>query len=173
MPYLILITGPMGSGKSTLAQNLCNNFAKIAYNLKMDDLKSYIVNYDINPQKSRELMNKIALTIAETNLSQGIDVVVEKCLNTEEVTLFCSLARRLEAPFINIVLDAPLNICIERIQQRRREHNLPTSPEYLDRITRSHQVARSIHGKIPSQYIFDIQDLNQTELTKKVLELLY
>jgi predicted kinase len=75
MPQLVFINGAPGSGKSTLGRRLVNS-RPLALLLDVDTLRGQLGQWRENPGSAGLTARRIALEMARTHLTAGLDVVV-------------------------------------------------------------------------------------------------
>jgi predicted kinase len=75
VPQLIFINGAPGSGKSTLARRLVDS-RPLALLLDVDTVRGQLGQWRENPRSAGLTARRIALEMARTHLTAGLDVVV-------------------------------------------------------------------------------------------------
>ncbi len=115
-PYLLWLTGLSGSGKSTLAngvEDLLNKRMIHTYLLDGDNLR-YGLNNDLgfSPKDRKENIRRIS-EIAKLFVDAGLVIITSFISPFKEDREF---ARSLfnEGEFVEVFIDAPLNVCEER-----------------------------------------------------------
>lgn len=125
-PSVVLLVGVSGAGKSTFSRRF---FA--ATEILSSDRCRALVSDDENDQTATEDAFSLLRVIAGMRLQRGKLCVVDATnLLPRDRREFMRLATTFECPASAIVLDVPLEICLERTR-RRRDRDIPE--EAVDR----------------------------------------
>jgi len=115
---LIIINGPCGVGKSTIAEKLHDSLP-LSYLLDIDALRRNISHYREHKKERLEIGYSISLAIADTCLSLGRDVVVDKMMyHPATLDTFHKLAKKYKADVYEIILWADKKSVIKRAEKR-------------------------------------------------------
>lgn len=119
-PRLILLNGPPGIGKSTLAQRFVDDHP-LALNLDIDELRRRLGRWDEHDD-SKALARNLAKTLAGAHLGSGFDVVVPQLLlRIEVIDDLHDLATKVDATFVEVILDGNETDIIDRFVGRRAD----------------------------------------------------
>jgi predicted kinase len=152
MPRLVLINGAPGSGKSTMAQTLAQEEA-MTLALDVDVIRHSLGRWDEDPSASGLHARRLALALAEGQLSAGHGVVLGQYLaRVQFIEDLAALAQRLEVPFFEFVLDLDAPSLAARLALRasdphRPEHvvnNRLVGPDDAGRLVESIEVLRQV-----------------------------
>ena len=104
----------MGVGKSTLACGLVSN-RRLALNLDIDELRVRLGGWQDDPEAKR-VARALGFDLATSHLKAGYDVVLPQLLvRFEVIDQVASLAARVDAAFVEVVLVAPTEEIMDRI----------------------------------------------------------
>ena len=118
-PYCLIISGPSGSGKSTIAKRLWSTLDGNPAHLNLDSIKHLLHGAESNDY-FLDLARINALSLTENYLRKGHPVIVDKAFGYYGyVEPFIDLAKRIGVPSYYFRLIAPLNVLIERVENRR------------------------------------------------------
>lgn len=104
MAKLIVINGPAGVGKTTVATAL-HQVIKPSFLLSCDAIRRYINDYHDMPREGKTLRNKLVLSMLDTLLYEGMDVILEQ-LHTTDTMLdeYVKLAKKHHAKYDEYLL---------------------------------------------------------------------
>lgn len=172
-PFLLLINGTAGVGKTTLAKKIHETY-EMSYFMHLDTMKKQFSHFRNHIRESIDRNIQIASITAEYLLSKQYPVIVEKMLwgtqgNIEDLN---TVAKKLNVPFIEIVLTAEKEIVLSRANERgyplEREGGL--SYEKVDRFYDQTKVDIDIRQP---EHIIDTSDLSPDEVfiqVKKIID---
>lgn len=116
---LLHINGAPGVGKSSLGRRYVGDHP-LALLLDIDEVRSMLGQWQAH-EESKLLARKVAIAMAEAHLREGHDVVVPQYVGRVEFVLpLEGVARRCDARFIEVLLDAPKAVAVERFRSRRQ-----------------------------------------------------
>lgn len=119
-PRLILVNGPPGAGKSTLGRLLTAE-RPLSLLLDIDEIWTNIGGWREHDD-AKFLARQLAVTVARTHLSEGLDVIVPQFLGrTDFIVTLEDVARGSGAAFIELLLQVPHETLVHRFEDRRRE----------------------------------------------------
>lgn len=84
MPKLIVLNGPAGVGKTTVAQ-LLHEELNPSFLLSCDAIRRFINDYHDMPREGRTLRNKVVLSMLDTLITEGMDVILEQLHTTDSM----------------------------------------------------------------------------------------
>jgi protein phosphatase len=140
-PALVLIVGPSGSGKSTLVRRLF-----LPREVVSSDACRALVADDESDQTANRGAFRILRTIVAERLRHGRTAVVDATnVTTAARRGLLKLAAGAGRPAVAIILDVPLEVCLER--------NLRRSGRTVDEsvVRRQHADFRRSLGSIPEE----------------------
>lgn len=117
---LIHLNGPAGIGKDTIAQKYIDSHP-LALCIRTDDIITTLGQWSTtqNYDPARHLAFDLALSMISTHLKSGYDVIVPHLLtDAEEAQSLEEVAKRLEVPFIEILLTTSRNDALDRVFER-------------------------------------------------------
>ncbi len=121
MPHVIWITGLPGSGKSTLSSVLKERVPDLDV-LRMDDLRRIVTPEPEYSDKEREHVYRSIVYTAKTLYELGHNVVIDATGNRRS---WRELARQVIPEFIEVYMECPIEVCIEREKTRSKTHGAP------------------------------------------------
>ena len=117
---LIIMVGASGSGKSTFAQR---HFAPTE--VVASDYCRALVSGDAQNQAASKDAFEVLHHVASIRLRAGLLTVVDATsIQPEDRKGLVQIAREHDCPAVAVVLDMPLNVCLER-NQKREDHHRP------------------------------------------------
>ncbi|MBI4682568.1 MAG: adenylyl-sulfate kinase [Nitrospirae bacterium] len=121
MPWVLWITGLPGCGKSTIALKV-KEMIPDAVILRMDDLRTIVTPAPTYSEEEREHVYR-ALVFTSKNICElGYNVIIDA---TGHRKSWRQLARKLIPDFIEVYLECPIDLCIEREKTRPDTHSAP------------------------------------------------
>jgi predicted kinase len=133
MAHLIHVNGPSGVGKSTIAQMYADRHPGVL-NLDTDQVVSLIGGWQDNFWEALKAGRLLAISMAETHLRAGHDVVMPQlATKLEEVDGFQAAADRAGAEYREIVLMASKQQMIDRFAARSASGD-PAQHRHIDEI---------------------------------------
>lgn len=118
MPRLIHLNGPPAIGKSTIAGMFAADHPGTLL-LDIDRLRTLIGGWQEDFVQTGELVRPLAMTLADTHLKRGQDVVVPQFLgDVNEIEDFEGIAASAGAQFIELMLMADLEVSLQRFSDR-------------------------------------------------------
>lgn len=116
-PILFVIKGPIGVGKSSVAKLLTENIAD-ATNIETDAIKR-MIDAKASSKWRRDISHDTAAYLVDRLLQVGRNVVIEAHTKyPEEIQRYTDIAQKRKARYLGILLQAPLDICIQRAMNR-------------------------------------------------------
>ena len=129
MVALILVNGPPASGKSTLAARLVAA-RPLALNLDIDLVRNQLGGWLDQPTEAGLAARALAITMANTHLDAGLDLVVPQFLaRTGFIEQLEQVARCADATFMEVVLELSRSDAIDAFGLRTRN---PTHRVHVD-----------------------------------------
>lgn len=130
--YLILLNGPPASGKSTLAKRFVAEHP-LALNLDVDIVRGLLGCWIQTPTNAGQAARSLALSMAETHLRSGHDVIVPQFLARPEfIEALHSVASAVGVPFVEVALMLDRATAVSAFAERSKN---PTSQSHVDATT--------------------------------------
>jgi predicted kinase len=145
--YCIILSGPSGSGKTTVATYLWKNIPHNPAYLCLDSIK-HLVNGAISNDHYLDLARNNALSMMQNFLIAGHPVIIDKAFGAYSyVEPFIKLANDLSVKAYYFKLYAPLNVLIERVENRRNfsAEELLSRGEWLHSTGNTYTVTKIFH----------------------------
>jgi len=114
MPFAVWITGLPGSGKSTIAGELIKSLKNTEY-LRLDEIRKKYVNEPKFTEEERESVYSKFIKEGVSKIDQGRNVVYDA---TAHKLKWRSEARKRIKDFVEVRVECPLEVCIERESKR-------------------------------------------------------
>lgn len=125
MARLILLNGPSGIGKSTLAQVYVDEHPG-ALNLDVDRVRCLVGGWRDDFGRAGELVRPIALSMVDTHLRAGHDVVMPQYLGRlDELERFEHAARQAGAALVEVMLLDERASAVDRFDLRGHDDTDP------------------------------------------------
>jgi len=109
----IWITGLPGSGKTTIAEKVAGSLG--AKHLQLDRVRKVVTPSPDYSDKERGIVYASLAYMAYLLVDSGISVVIDATANRRE---YRDLARKLIPRFIEVYVECPIEVCMEREQVR-------------------------------------------------------
>lgn len=137
MARLILLNGPSGIGKSTLAQVYVDEHPG-ALNLDIDRIRCLVGGWRDDFGRAGELVRPIAVSMVDTHLRAGHDVVMPQYLGRlDELEHFEHAARQAGAGFAEVVLLDDRASAVDRFDLRGDDETDPWHEEVRGLVQRA------------------------------------
>lgn len=124
--WCVWITGLPGSGKSTVANLLLKKLKALniyAQIVSIDMIRKYATPQPTYSQKERATVYGALVFIAKILTKNGVNVVIDATGNRRR---FRDQARQAISHFMEVYLECPLEICMQREANRKNTHLAPT-----------------------------------------------
>ncbi len=121
MPWVLWITGLPGCGKSTVALKVKELLPDTAV-LRMDDLRKIVTPSPTYSDDEREHVYRALVYTAKTLYDAGQNVIIDATGNKRT---WRQLARELIPAYMEVYLECPVELCIEREKTRTDTHAAP------------------------------------------------
>ncbi len=129
MTTLVLLNGPPASGKSTLAARYVHDHP-LALNLDIDVVRGLLGRWLERPVDAGLAARQLALSMAETHLAAGHDVIVPQFLGRPDLAeQLETLAASLRCHFVEVAL---MTSRTEAIQWFHDRSGSPVNQQHLD-----------------------------------------
>jgi predicted kinase len=130
MPQLVFINGAPGSGKSTLARRLVDS-RPLSLLLDVDTLRGQLGQWRENPRSAGLTARRIALEMARTHLTAGLDVVIPQFIERPGfIDDVHGVALDVRAEFVLVALVSSPEEAATRFQDRVSS----SDPNHLDAV---------------------------------------
>ena len=107
--FAVWITGLPGSGKTSIAKKVCESLN--AKHLQLDQIRKVITPHPEYTEKERDIVYASLAYMAYLLVDSGINVVIDATANKQR---YRDLARTLIPRFVEVYVNCPLEMCIER-----------------------------------------------------------
>ncbi|CCH78749.1 conserved hypothetical protein [Nostocoides japonicum T1-X7] len=142
---LVLVNGLPGSGKSSVARRYADAHPPTLC-LDVDVVRSLVGGWRDDPSGASAVARRLALVMARTQLVEGADVVVPQLVaRLEFVEGLAETADRAGVRFLEILLDVPRGVALERFSARSQ-----SSADPLDRLAAEHLAGMSSTAPDPA-----------------------
>jgi adenylylsulfate kinase len=121
MPWVLWITGLPGCGKSTVALKVKEMLPDVTI-LRMDDLRKIVTPAPTYSDEEREHVYRALVYTAKTLYEAGQNVIIDATGNRRS---WRQLARELIPGYMEVYLECPVKLCIEREKTRTDTHAAP------------------------------------------------
>jgi adenylylsulfate kinase len=121
MSWVLWITGLPGCGKSTVALKVKELLPDTAV-LRMDDLRKIVTPAPTYSDEEREHVYRALVYTAKTLYEAGHNVIIDATGNRSS---WRQLARELIPAYMEVYLECPVELCIEREKTRTDTHAAP------------------------------------------------
>lgn len=128
-PFLLLLDGMTGAGKTTVSAILSKNIPRVA-NIGIDRVKLFISDFE-RGDRDNNIAREIVLSMTKIYFESGISVIVEQPIKTLEVPLFEEIAKKYSIPVYKVQLFTSPDVSFERIVERMKTWEKPTSEEQV------------------------------------------
>jgi predicted kinase len=164
---LILINGSTGVGKSTVAQKV-HQMYPLSFLLEMDDQRRYINGYREFSSESKRLSLMVSEAIADTYLSAGHNVIIDKFLtDVDVVEKFFAIGKKHNADVYEFILNAPKEVVVKRAEERGYKKGGLLTPEKV--VLFWEEIQEHIK-KRPQAVVIDTETLSQEEVYKYITD---
>ncbi|MBI5664988.1 MAG: adenylyl-sulfate kinase [Nitrospirae bacterium] len=121
MSWVLWITGLPGCGKSTVAIKV-KEMVPDAVVLRMDELRKIVTPAPTYSDEEREHVYRALVFSAKTLYEAGRNVIIDATGNKRS---WRKLARELVPSYLEVYLECPVELCIEREKTRTETHAAP------------------------------------------------
>ncbi len=126
--FFVIIEGPMGSGKTTIAEILHKQLKRTAF-LGIDRIKFFLSDFTRNAEDNKLAAN-VVHTMVRSYLEQGCNILLPQGMwKKEYLEPYLALAKEFNVDVFMYQLEAPREVLMERIMERRKSKNLPELTE--------------------------------------------
>ena len=124
--WCVWVSGLSGSGKSVVCEALIELLKQEGINaqlLSSDALRKVITPAPTYSSEERDVVYATVVYIAKLLTQNGVNVVIDA---TGNLRRYRDNARREISRFMEVYLECPLEVCVERETMRRETHYAPT-----------------------------------------------
>lgn len=124
--WCVWITGLPGSGKSTIANLLFEKLRTLhlhAQIVSIDMIRQYATPHPTYSEKERATVYGALVFAAKTLTENRVNVIIDATGNRRR---FRDQARKAIPRFIEVYLECPLEVCMQREEERENTHLAPT-----------------------------------------------
>lgn len=115
--YILLVSGPLCSGKTTLVEAFLKKEKRL-FRASFDSIKRNISDFD--GEKDRMLVKDLLFSLSKEVLNKELSLIVEGSANIliEMRDFYKNLAREKSVVFLEVNLEAPLEVLLKRLEER-------------------------------------------------------
>ena len=116
-PFIILASGPLCGGKSTLGEIFAKKDLRV-FRVSFDMIKRQISDFD--SEGDRALVARLIFVLSQNVVDEGLSLYVEGSASIfiEMRNFFQKLAKEAGLRFLEINLEAPLDVLLGRLEER-------------------------------------------------------
>lgn len=120
---MIIIEGPVGSGKTTVGEILHKRLPRTAF-VGLDRIKYFLSDFERNKEDNILSMN-VVYSMMESYLKQGCNILFPQAIwKKKKLEPYFELARKFNTDVYLYQLEAPREVLLQRIKERRKLLNL-------------------------------------------------
>ncbi len=113
--YAIWITGVPGCGKTTIATKVAELLGADVTHLQLDRVRKVITPTPQYTEEERNIVYASLAYMAHLLVNSGITVIIDATANRRR---YRNLARELIPRFIEVYIECPFDVCVQREQSR-------------------------------------------------------
>jgi adenylylsulfate kinase len=118
---VLWITGLPGSGKSTVADEIKKTFPEFVV-IRMDEVRKIVTPLPTYSENERETVYRALVYLSQKLSDLGHDVIIDA---TGNLRRWRELARRLIPKYIEVYLNCPIEVCMQREKRRIEKRGAP------------------------------------------------
>lgn len=120
MARLVQLNGVPGIGKSSVGRRYLEDHP-LALLVEIDGIRTALGCWE-QVEESKLVARSLAIALVEHHLHNARDVIIPQYLGRRDfIETLEGVARECEATFVEVVLDAPVAVAVERFRRRRSE----------------------------------------------------
>jgi adenylylsulfate kinase len=119
---VLWITGLPGSGKSTVADELKKAYPEFVV-IRMDEFRKIVTPEPSYSENEREIVYRALVYLSKKLADLGHDVIIDA---TGNLRRWRELARQLIPKYIEVYLNCPIEVCMQREKQRIERRGAPS-----------------------------------------------
>lgn len=157
VPHLVHLNGAPAIGKSAVAAALVR-YRALALNLDIDEIRVRLGGWQEHDQ-SKQIARDLGFLMAGQHLGGGFDVVLPQLLVRPEIVKRVErIALDAGAEFCQVLLVAPVEVCLERLASERRvgEHPRRAFADIAERIAFSCQAMLRLADEFPAAHVVEV-----------------
>jgi adenylate kinase family enzyme len=128
-PFLLLLDGMTGSGKTTVSNKLAEKIPRLAL-IGLDKVKLFISDFE-RGDRDNNIGRDIIVEMTKIYLANNISVVVDQPIKSSEISVYEDIAKKFSVPIYKIQMFANPDVAFERIVERMKSWEKPTSEDQV------------------------------------------
>jgi cytidylate kinase len=135
--FIIILDGPMGSGKSTVGEILAKKLKRTAL-INGDKIKWFISDFK-RCKKDNAIVQAVLEQMCKEYLKQGISLVIAQAFlnGIRPILPYVMMAKKNGAELLVYHLNAPKEVLLNRIDERKKNSKFSRTPIAKTRIYRN------------------------------------
>ena len=165
--FIIILDGPMGSGKSTVGELLSKKLKRTAL-INEDKIKWFISDFK-RCKRDNAITRSVLIEMAKEYSRQKINLIIAQGFSKTGRPLapFIEIAKNSKSKLFIYHLDAPKEILLERIKNRKKS-GIVRTPIAKSRIHRNIKVWKTNRYSLGKE--FQVDKISAKSVASKILE---
>lgn len=165
--FIVILDGPMGSGKSTVGKLLADKLKRTAL-IHEDRIKWFISDFK-RSKRDNAIVRAVLIEMCKEYLKHNINLVVPQGFMEKRrpIAPFLAMARKNKCRILVYHLNAPRNILLKRIKDRKKSKEIrtPIAKTRIHRNIRAWRKNRYVIGKE-----FQTDKMSAKKISKEILK---
>ncbi len=116
--FILIIQGPMCSGKSSVAKILISKYPEL-FHASGDNIKWFISDYSAEKYSGKGIITRLLSSLVSQAVLESLSVLIEGNVGLQkDVKIFSDIAEKNEFNFIQVNIEAPYNVLLDRFNKR-------------------------------------------------------